>query len=238
MHSERTIQVLVTGAGGPLGAAVCHEFLRAGSTVAAVERRASAATRQLQAQYGERLQPVEGDLAQPAAARQAVEEAARRLGGLGVVCNVAGGFEMGAFPSIPPEQVERMLSVNYRTAFYTTQAAVPLLRQAGRGKIVFVGSRAALDGGPHKLAYAAAKSAVHCVHCLSRGLAAELLSDGIQVNAIVPSTIDTPANRAAMPEADPALWPKPEAIARIVRWLCSSEAELISGAEIPVYGRS
>jgi NAD(P)-dependent dehydrogenase (short-subunit alcohol dehydrogenase family) len=225
--------VAVTGASGSLGIAVCRAFLDAGAAVVAIERRTSGRLSEALGPDVNRIRIVSADLASPGEARKALDRAAESLGGLSVLCSLAGGFEMGPFEDFTPEQMDRMLTLNFRTAYHAALACLPHLRRGGRGKIVFVGSRPALSSGPGMAAYAASKAAVLS---LCRSLAAELLPHDIQVNAVIPSIFDTPANRAALPAADYSRWPRPEQIAAVIRWLCSTEADIVSGAEVPVYG--
>jgi NAD(P)-dependent dehydrogenase (short-subunit alcohol dehydrogenase family) len=235
MEDGKDLRVVVTGGTGALGLAVCRAFLEAGARVAAVERRPSERLAKELSGFGDRAVAVVGDLSSAEAARRAMEEAAARLGGLRVLCSAAGAFEMGPFATFTDEQLERMMTANFRSAYHAAQAALPHLVASRHGKILFVGARPALTAGPQMVAYAASKAAVLS---MTRSLAVELLHQNIQVNAVLPSTIDTPANRAAMPEADPSRWPKPEQIAAVMRWLCSKEADIVSGAELPVYGRA
>jgi NAD(P)-dependent dehydrogenase (short-subunit alcohol dehydrogenase family) len=127
-----------------------------------------------------------------------------------------------------------MLSLNARSAFVVARAVVPHMLAADRGSIVLVGASAALQGGAGNSAYAASKAAVVR---LTESLSAETKRRGVRVNAVLPGTIDTPPNRAAMPDADHALWVAPESIADVIAFLASDQARAVTGALIPVYGR-
>jgi NAD(P)-dependent dehydrogenase (short-subunit alcohol dehydrogenase family) len=155
-----------------------------------------------------------------------------RLAGL---VNLAGGFASGGrLHEAPPEEFERQLELNLMTAMRLTRAALPKLVQGG-GSVVCVGTKAALEPFSGASGYVVSKAALLA---LVRTLAIEYRDDGVRVNAVVPSVIDTPANRAAMPNADQAAWVPPAQIARVIRFLLSADSAPISGALLPVYGRS
>jgi NAD(P)-dependent dehydrogenase (short-subunit alcohol dehydrogenase family) len=167
----------------------------------------------------------------------AVKAAHARLGGLDVVCNIAGGFAMGPpVHETPPELWRRMLDMNATTVLNVAAATVPLMLAGGRGgKIVNVGAMAALSGKADMAAYVASKSAVIR---LTESMAAELRERGINVNCVLPSTIDTPANRAGMPKADFSRWVAPAALADVIAFLASDAARAVHGAALPVTGLS
>lgn len=226
---------LVTGGTGALGRAVLAELLDAGAQVVATwvaEHERDAVADEL----GERdnLHLVEADLLGGGAG--AAVEAASGHGELRSLVNLAGGFAAGErLHEAPPEQLEKMLALNLSTAVNASRAALPRLLEAGGGAIVCVGTKTAFEPFSGGAAYAISKAAVLA---LVRSLDVEYRDDGLRANAIVPSVIDTPANRSSMPDADFSAWVTPAEIARVVRFLCSSDSAPISGASIPVYGRS
>lgn len=228
--------VLVTGGTGALGRAVVGELLEAGARVV-VPWIVEGEREELESLYeGSELAAVEANLLEDGGPERAVETAIAQGNRLVALVNLAGGFSMeGRLHEAPPEELERMLDLNLRTAWRACRAAVPAMLTAGGGAIVCVGARTALQPSRGASAYAISKSAVLA---LVSALDADYRDDGIRANAIVPSIIDTPANRQAMPEADHASWPKPEELARVVRFLCSEDCECTSGAAIPVYGRT
>jgi NAD(P)-dependent dehydrogenase (short-subunit alcohol dehydrogenase family) len=177
---------------------------------------------------------VGADLADSGSVAVAAGQVLARFGRIDIVCNLAGGFDMGPpVHQTPDELWERMLNVNVRTVLNTARAVVPGMISARYGKIVNVGAASALSGKPNMGAYTAAKSAVIR---LTESLSAELRDKGINVNCVLPSIIDTPENRAAMPKADPSRWVSPEQLAEVVLFLASEKSVAIHGAAIPVTG--
>jgi NAD(P)-dependent dehydrogenase (short-subunit alcohol dehydrogenase family) len=155
---------------------------------------------------------------------------------LDVLVNTVGGFRAGTpVHETPVETWDSMMSLNARTAFVVSQAVVPLMMGQGRGVIIHIGARPGLKGAANAAAYSASKAAVIR---LTESLSAELRDSGINVNCIVPGTIDTPQNREAMPNADPRRWVAPDSLADVILFLASPAARDIHGATIPVYGRS
>jgi NAD(P)-dependent dehydrogenase (short-subunit alcohol dehydrogenase family) len=166
---------------------------------------------------------------------RAYREAAEAHGGIDALINIAGGFDGGSPVHETPWSLwQQQLDLNLKTTVISCAAAAPHMR--GRGAaIVNVGSRTATQPAKNLAAYAASKRAVAQ---LTEALAAELRDDDITANLVLPSTIDTPANRESSPKADHARWPKPEEIARVILFLVGPDARIISGAAIPVYGRA
>jgi NAD(P)-dependent dehydrogenase (short-subunit alcohol dehydrogenase family) len=223
--------VFVTGGTGALGRAVVKRLLDEGARVAVSYRKAPE-WRALQGELtaGDRLVGVEAELSDAGAARAAVEQAARALGTLDGVALVAGGWAGGTpFDEAPADEWSRMLRANLDSAANVCRHALPLLR-AQKGAIVAVGSRAAETGGAGMAAYAVSKQALHA---LVRVLALENRGS-VRVNAVLPGTIDTPANRDAMKSADTRGWTSPESIARVVVFLLSSDSAPATGALVPV----
>lgn len=226
--------VLVSGGTGALGRAVLSELLDSGARVVSTwiaEHEVDAVREQL----GEpdRLELVQADLSTDEGAVAAVEAASgSALAGL---VTLAGGFSSGGrLHEAPPDEFERMLELNLMTAMRLVRAAVPKLVE-GEGSVVCVGARAALQPFSGASGYVVSKAAVLA---LVRTLAIEYRDDGVRINAILPSVIDTPANREAMPGADHSTWVPPAEIARVIRFLLSADSAPVSGALMPVYGRA
>ncbi|HKT90483.1 MAG TPA: SDR family oxidoreductase, partial [Candidatus Sulfotelmatobacter sp.] len=163
---------------------------------------------------------------------QAVDSIVAKHGRIDALVNCVGGYAGGkALWEIDPAEFERMLSLNLRSGYLLSRAVVPKMIERGSGVIVNVSSRAAVDHAAGAASYTASKAAAVA---MIDSLAADLRGTGVRANSILPSIIDTEANRKAMPKADFAKWPKPEDIAKVILFLCSDEAKLISGAAIPV----
>ena len=225
--------VLVTGAAGNLGRAVAQAFAARGAALVLADARAENLQRAFGGEDARRMfAPV--DLLDPAGVDAAVTAAVARFGRIDVLCNLAGGFRMGT----PAHQTadadwNAMFDINVRTLLRTTTAVVPKMIEAGGGRIVNVGAFAAQKGAALMGAYVAAKSAVIRV---TETLSAELRDKGINVNCVLPTIIDTPENRAAMPGADPARWVAPGDLANVIAFLASDEARAVHGVALPVTG--
>lgn len=225
--------VLVTGAAGNLGRAVVLHFAARGAPLALLDRDDAALTA-LAGNAGEAL-PLATDLLDAAAVARAVEAAVARFGGVAAAINLAGGFTMGEpVHATAAATWQQMLDLNVRTMLNVAAAVVPVMQRARRGAIVNVGAASAQRGAANMGAYIAAKSTLMR---LTESMSAELRDDGIRVNAVLPSIIDTPANRASMPDADFTRWVAPEALAAVIGFLASDDARAIHGANIPVTGR-
>ncbi len=222
-------KIAITGAFGTLGAAVSAGALAAGAGVACIDfAPAAKAPPNL---GGVLLGGV--DLGSPEAATAAFATAAEKLGGLDGVVNVAGGFRWEKIADGDIKTWDFMFNVNVRTAVNAIRAALPLFKSPG-GRIVNIGALGAIKAAAGMGSYAASKSAVAK---LSEALADELKDQGITVNAVLPSIIDTPPNRADMPDADFTRWVRPEQIADLIVFLLSDRASAITGALIPITGR-
>lgn len=224
--------VLVTGGTGGLGAAVTAAFLEAGwRTVVPVRDPARAARLPAGAV------PVQADLADPDHAGKAAAVAAGESDApLRAVVNLVGGYAAGALVhETPVTEFERMLQLNLRPTYLVTAAALPHLIAAGGGAVVCFSSRAAVAPFPGAAGYVTAKAAVLA---FASAVAVEYRQSGIRCNTVLPSIIDTPANRAAQPRADHSRWVPPAEIASVVRFLASDESAPTSGATVPVYGRA
>ena len=222
--------VLVTGGTGGLGAAVTKAFLDDGWRVVVPW----IAERELErVEAHDRLELVRADLFDPDAVASAVQSAGPSLR---AAVNLVGGFaEHGRVHETPIETFEEQLRLNLRPTYLVCAAVLPTLLHAGGGAIVCVSSRSALRPFPGAAGYVVSKSAVLA---LVDALDAEYRKDRIRVNAVLPSVIDTPFNRSSMPDADFDTWVAPEEIARVIRFLCSDDASVTSGAHLPVYGRA
>ena len=227
--------VLITGAAGNLGAAVARAFAARGARLALLDLNEAALQRTFGDAGDDRLY-VAADLLQPAEADAAVARAVERFGRIDVLCNLAGGFRMGeAVHETSARTWDFLLDLNARTVLHMAHAVVPGMLAAGGGRIVNVGAFAAQKGVAQMGAYVAAKSAVIR---LTESMAAELRERGVNVNCVLPTIIDTPENRAAMPDADPARWVAPADLAEAIVFLASKAARAIHGAALPVTGLS
>jgi NAD(P)-dependent dehydrogenase (short-subunit alcohol dehydrogenase family) len=225
---------IVTGGTGGLGAAVVARLLDDGWRVV-VPWVVEAELERVEERPG--LELLQADLFEAAAVAEVVRagagDEAAPLGGL---VNLVGGFAMGGrVHETPVEEFERQFRLNLRATYLMTQAAVGPMLELGGGSIVCVGTRAAVQPFKGAAGYIASKAAVIA---FAQAVAVEYRDDGIRANAILPSVIDTPGNRASMPKADHERWVKPEAIAGVIAHLLSDDSSPVSGAAIPVYGRA
>ena len=225
MYSER-MNVLITGANGGLGTAVCQEFLASGAKVIGVSREwkepASFATISVDVSTAEGCESM---------VKHALEH-----GPLDALVHLVGGFAGGSgVVETSDETWDKMMNINLRTAFCCIRAALKPMQAAGRGRIAAVGTRMAVEPSPNFAAYGVSKAALVA---LIKNVAAEGQKIGVTANVVLPSTIDTPANRAAMPKADFSRWVNPESIAKLLVFLVSDAAADTSGAVIPIYGRA
>ena len=227
--------VMITGAAGTLGRAVAAAFAKAGARLALFD----IAAKGLEKAYGadsDKQILMTADLGDQKAVQDAVAKVTAKLGPIAVLCNVAGGFNMGPTVHETPDALwQGMMDINVRTLLNTVRAVVPGMLAAGSGKIVNIAAMGGVKGGGNMGAYSAAKSVVIR---LTESMSAELRERGINVNCVMPSIIDTPPNRADMPNADPKKWVAPEALADVIQFLASDKARAIHGAAIPVVGLS
>ncbi|WP_342619986.1 SDR family NAD(P)-dependent oxidoreductase [Rhodoferax sp. GW822-FHT02A01] len=227
--------VVITGAAGNLGGAVADLFFASGANLVLLDLKRDALTQRYgQATDRRVLEAVNLlDSAQVDAAVLAVE---KQFGRIDVLCNLAGGFRMGnAVHTTSTGDWDFLMDINVRTLLNMVRAVVPKMQTAGSGCIVNVGARSALSGAAQMGAYCATKSAVIR---LTESMAAELREQNIRVNCVLPSIIDTPENRASMPNADPARWVSPQDLAQVIAFLASDAARAVHGAALPVSGLS
>jgi NAD(P)-dependent dehydrogenase (short-subunit alcohol dehydrogenase family) len=231
--SQRT--VLITGAAGNLGRVVANAFAARGANLVLVDLRRESLERAFGAENERRLfAPT--NLLDQAEVDATVTAAIQRFKRIDVLCNIAGGFRAGAPVHETSDETWNLLfDLNARTVLRTARAVVPRMLESGGGKIVNVGAYAAQKGVAQMGAYVAAKSAVIR---LTEAMAAELREKNINVNCVLPTIIDTPENRKAMPNADPRRWVSPEDLANTIAFLASDDARAIHGAALPVTGLS
>ncbi|MGZ2485479.1 NAD(P)-dependent dehydrogenase (short-subunit alcohol dehydrogenase family) [Rhizobium pisi] len=228
--------VIVTGAGGNLGSAVVRELAAAGAKLVCMNRSShelEALAGELPASAAEFLSIAGTELTDYASCAAAVARAVKRFGGIGALVNTVGGFRMGPVGPDAPVQWDMMMTANARTALTISAAVLPTMKAAGYGRIVHIAAAPGLKAGANQAAYAASKAAVIR---LTEAIAAECRDDRITANCILPGTIDTPENRAAMPNAKTDGWVSPQSIARLVAFLISPAAAVVTGAAIPATG--
>ncbi|HEX2527234.1 MAG TPA: SDR family NAD(P)-dependent oxidoreductase [Geminicoccus sp.] len=228
--------IIVTGAGGNLGAACTALLASRGALMVAVDRTQETLDKVLGDldSPGRHLGVAGVDLTDAAACARLVEQARQRFGRIDGLVNTVGTFAMAGIEEADAAQWDLMFKVNLTTALNMCRAVVPVMRSAGRGSIVNIGSIPAPKAPKALAAYAASKSAVLR---LTESLADELKGQGIRANTALPSTIDTPQNRAMMPKADPAKWVTPVQLAEVIAFLVSAAASGVTGAAVPVTGR-
>lgn len=237
MYSLSGKVAVVTGAAGNLGRALVQTFAAAGAKVALVDRGEAALTAaQADLTAGVESAVFAVDLLEAKAVAALADQIVQHFGGVDILANIAGGFTMGPpLHETSDDDWDFMLDLNTRSVFHTCRALVPAMLRRGGGRIVNVSARAATEGKANMIPYCASKAAVIT---LTQGLAAELKDAGINVNCVLPGTLDTPQNRAAMPDQDFGRWVPPAALADVIAFLASDAARCVTGAAIPVYGRS
>ncbi|MCE3224376.1 MAG: Short-chain dehydrogenase/reductase [Nitrospira sp.] len=215
--------VVIAGGSGALGQTVTPACVTAGARVITVDRTITPKVGGWTA--------LQADVTHEADIRRVVQEVIRTHGGIDVLINLVGGFAKGRAEETDAALWQRMLTMNVTAAFLLSKAVLPHMVERGAGRILHVAAWAAVEPFPGAAAYIVAKSSLMA---LIKVLALELKGSGVTVNGVLPTTIDTPANRAAMPEVDPCTWTKPESIAETLIFLASEGAGQISGAAIPV----
>ena len=230
--------VLVAGGTGGLGRAVSFAFLQEEARVLVTYRNEEefVALRTAAGANQSLLKGYRADVTDEAAVRQLMDGVLAEYGQLDAMINTVGAYAGGAkLWDAETKVFDHMLALNLRSGLLLSRAVVPAMLKRGRGSIVNVASKAAVDHAGGAAAYAASKAAALA---MIDSLAEDLKGTGVRVNSVLPSIIDTEANRKAMPGADFTLWPKPEDIARVILFLSSEDARVIHGAAIPVYGNS
>jgi NAD(P)-dependent dehydrogenase (short-subunit alcohol dehydrogenase family) len=221
--------IIVTGANGGLGDVVTQTLLDAGATVVGVSSKIEQSEFKSLA-----FTPISANLLDAKASDNMVGQTISRFGRVDVLAHLVGGFAGGkSVAETDDETFQRMFDLNVKAAFNMFRAVIAPMRQAKAGRIIAIGSRAAEDPGPAVGAYSASKAAMVS---FIRTIARENKDAGITANAILPGTINTAVNRAAMPKADTSQWVPPSSIASLIIWLASDAGKYVTGAAIPVYG--
>lgn len=231
---------IITGGTGALGRAVTEQFLVSGAKVAVpyiVDAEVPMLHERLKGRFPETMLVLgKVDVGIEGQVKKFVDDVAGRWSRIDILVNLVGGFWGGKpISETTIEEWQAMFDLNLRPTFLSCRAVVPIMQKNRYGRIVSVASRSGLTGAGDFAAYAVAKGSIAT---FTASLAEEVLADNIQVNAIAPSTIDTEANRKAMPKAKHENWVKPEDIARTIAFLCSEDCRVTSGAVVPVYGRA
>lgn len=221
--------VLVTGADGGLGTYVTQGFLDAGATVIGTSRKIQ------QSDFNSRsFTALPAEISSGEGARSLVDQVGARFGRLDVLAHTVGGFAGGqSIADTDDATLQRMFDLNLNSVFHILRATIPALRQTGNGRIIAIGSRAALEPGAGVGTYSASKAAMVS---LIRTVALENKDAGLTANVILPGTMDTPANRKSIPNADFSKWVRPSTVANLITWLAGDGGKDINGAVIPVYG--
>lgn len=228
--------VVVAGGTGGLGHAVSRAFLEEDAKVVVTYRKEEefAALKQAAGAKAAALEGFVVDVTDEAATSELIGGVLSRHGTVDVLVNTVGGYAGGVtLWELDTKVFDAMLSQNLRSGYTLTRAVIPAMLKQNHGAIVNVAAKAAFDHGAGASAYAASKAAAVA---MMDSLAADVKGTGVRVNSILPSIIDTAANRKAMPSADSSTWPKPEEIAEVILFLCSDKAAVVHGAALPVYG--
>ncbi|HTT18804.1 MAG TPA: SDR family NAD(P)-dependent oxidoreductase [Candidatus Sulfotelmatobacter sp.] len=222
--------VVITGANGGLGSYVTRAFLDAGATVVGTSRKIE------QSKFAHPgFAAIPADITTRSGAGELITQIMAQFGKIRVLVHTVGGFAGGqTVAETDDATMQKMMDLNFHSLFHTASAAIPALRASGNGRLIAIGSRAAVDPGPGVGAYSASKAAMVS---LVKTIAMENRDAGLQANTILPGTIDTPANRKDMPNADFSKWVHPAAIASLILWLAGDAGKNINGASIPIYGK-
>jgi len=230
--------VLITGGTGILGSAVTKAYLSQGDTVAVTYLFENEVERfkQYNPELSEDVTFLFANVTEEAEVQKTFREFLSQFGQLYVLVNIVGGF-VGGIPAaeLEEERWDFMMNLNLKSVFLCCKTVIPHMTERGYGKIINVSARAGLKGEAGLSAYCVSKGGVRT---LTESLAAEVMDSGVNVNAIMPSVMDTPANRASMPDEDYSRWVAPADVAKVISFLTSDNAAVINGAAIPVYGRA
>ena len=221
--------VLVTGANGGLGTAVVQAFLDVGAKVVGTSRKIQ------QSEFDSpNFTAVPGEVSNSEGCKALVDKVVASFGRIDVLAHTVGGFAGGkSLAETDDATFQRMMDLNLNATFYLLRAAIPVLRKAENGRIIAIGSKAAVDPGANVGTYSASKAAMVS---LIRTVALENADAGVTANVILPGTMDTPTNRKDMPKSDFSRWVQPASVASLMVWLASEDARDVNGALIPVYG--
>jgi NAD(P)-dependent dehydrogenase (short-subunit alcohol dehydrogenase family) len=221
--------VLVTGANGGLGRDVTQALLDSGATVVGTSRKIQGSEFP-----GDAFTALPGELSSPSGAQAVVDFLVSKFGRLDVLAHTVGGFAGGSsIAETDDSTFQRMMDLNLNCTFFLLRAAIPAMRKTAGGRIIAIGSRAAVDPGAGVGAYSASKAAMVS---LIRTVALENKDVGMTANVILPGTMDTPANRKAMPAENFSRWVQPANVAELIVWLAGDAGKDVNGAVLPVYG--
>ena len=231
-------KVLITGGTGILGSAVTKNYMEQGDNVAVTYLFDNEVDRfkEHNPEICDDVTFLFANVTEEEEVQQTIETFIKQFGNLDVLVNIVGGF-VGGIPAaeLETERWDFMMSLNLKSVFLCCKAVIPYMTEQGYGKIVNVSARAGLKGEAGLSAYCVSKGGVRT---LTESLAAEVMDSGVNVNCVMPSIMDTPMNREAMPEEDHSRWVKTEDVAKVISFLTSDDASIINGAAIPVYGRA
>jgi len=228
---------IITGGTGGLGKGVVSLFLKEGAKVFCtyIVRDEIGRCLSLKEEYGERLIFAKADATKAKNMAKVAERAVQKSDRIDFLINIVGGFVMAKITDTDETMWNKMINMNLSSVFISSKAVLPQMMKQKYGRIINIGARPAIKGASKMSAYGASKAGVLN---LTESMANELSEYNINVNVIIPGTIDTPTNRKDMPKADHAKWVKPEEIAEVMVFLCSREGDPISGAAVPVYGNT
>ena len=237
MNRLKNRVAIITGGTGGLGKEVLSVFLKEGAKVFTtyIIRDQLGDCMTLKEEYGERLTYGKADVTKARDMAKVTERTIQKFGRVDFLINIVGGFAMAKITDTDETMWNKMINMNLSSVFISSKAVLPRMMKQKYGRIINIGARPAIKGASKMSAYGASKAGVLN---LTQSMADELSDYNINVNAIIPGTIDTPTNRQDMPKADHAKWVKPEEIAEVMVFLCSREGDPISGAAVPVYGNT
>ena len=228
---------IITGGTGGLGKAVMSELLSQGAYVLStyLDDRELEDLGEIRDGYKTKVAFGKADVTKVSHVSNMALKAAEKFSRIDILVNVVGGFSQSHITETDEDAWDKMMDMNLKSAFLCSKSVIPHMMKQGRGSIVNIASRPALKGSPGLSAYGASKAGVLN---LTQSLAEELKEHNINVNAVIPGTMDTPGNRRSMPDADFTKWVPPHDVAKVIAFLCSEDARAVSGAAIPVYGKS
>jgi len=228
---------IITGGTGGLGKAVVSVFLNNGASVFStyVVKDQFAECLSVKEEYGERLAYGKADVTKSKDMSKVIDRVIEKFGRVDILVNIVGGFAVAKIVDTDETTWDKMMNMNLKSAFICSKAVLPQMIKQKYGRIINIGARPAIKGSSMMSAYGASKAGVLN---LTQSMADELSDYNINVNAIIPGTMDTPRNRKDMPKADFSKWVKPEEIAEVITFLCSKDGDKISGATVPVYGKT